>query len=386
MKRPSSISGEETKYFDRIPVDLVISNILSRLPVKSKAQCRCVSKLWSSIIRRPNYDQLFPIKTPAPPRILFTIDVSGECFFYSSPQPHNPDQNSSLVATLHNRTGNTKFYKICGPVCGLVCRQYNSVGLIYNPITGESLNLPKLSLNGIDQSEWLFDKARYSFGYDPIDKQFKVLCITWMRTGSQHLSDEYQVLTLGTGYNNLLWRKIQCCKIHFSSDDTAICIDGVLHYPAEIYKGKRTIVCFDVRSEKFSFTNIDRDMAVKIKSGTLTLIDYKGKLGACSFEFDTNLLELWVLEDAKQNKWSKHIHGISHPWLEETSHVRPAGMFGSCQLVLYPSFTQDPFFVLYYNLESNITTGVKLEAPLFKKFHGCRIQAFPNYVEDVKLM
>ncbi|KAG7600476.1 F-box domain [Arabidopsis suecica] len=383
MNRSSSISGQETEYFDRIPVDLFISNILSRLPVKSKAQCRCVSKLWSSMIRRPNYDQLFPIKTPAPPRILFTIDVAGDMLFYSSPQPHNPDKNSSLVATLHNRTGHTKFYKICGPVCGLVCRQYNSVAVIYNPITGESLNLPKLSFKGnIKLSEWLFDKARYSFGYDPIDKQFKVLCITWMRTGSENLSDEYHVLTLGTGNKNLLWRKIQCCTIHFSSDNTAICIDGVLYYPAEIYKGEGTIVCFDVRSEKFSFTNIDRDMALKIKSGTLTLIDYKGKLGACGFDINhRKRLVLWVLEDAKEPKWSKHTYNLN-----VNVSIHPAGMIGSCQLVLYPSFMQDPFFVFYYNLESNIITRVKLEAPLFKRFHGCRIQAFPNYVEDVKLM
>jgi len=90
--------------------------------------------------------------------------------------------------------------------------------------------------------------------------------------------------------------------------NTAICIDGVLYYPAMIYKGEGTIVCFDVRSEKFSFTNIDQDdIAVKIDSCTLTLIDYKGKLGACSFNINTNLLELWVLEDAKKNKWGQSI-------------------------------------------------------------------------------
>ena len=126
----SSTSGKETCYFDPIPVDLVI-NILSRLSLECIARCRCVSKLWSSIIRRPNYNQLFPIKSPAP-RILFTIEYAGILFFYSSPQPHNPDENSSLVATLHQNTGNTKFYEICGPVCGRVlCRQYNSVGVTY---------------------------------------------------------------------------------------------------------------------------------------------------------------------------------------------------------------------------------------------------------------
>ncbi|CAA0292912.1 F-box domain [Arabidopsis thaliana x Arabidopsis arenosa] len=214
--KPSSTPGKDIEYFGLIPVDLFISNILSRLPLKSKAKCRCVSKLWSSIIRRPNYNQLFPIKSPAP-RILFTIEYAGILFFYSSPQPHNPDENSSLVATLHQNTGNTKFYEICGPVCGRVlCRQYNSVGVIYNPITGESSNLPKLSLKGINKSEWLCDKARYSFGYDPIEKQLKVLCITWLRTGSEHLSNEYQVLTLGTeNKKTLLEKDSRLCNSFF---------------------------------------------------------------------------------------------------------------------------------------------------------------------------
>jgi len=61
----------------------------------------------------------------------------------------------------HNRTGNTKFYEICGPVCGRVCRQYNSVGVIYNPITGESLNLPKLSLKGLISQSVVYHLVAY---------------------------------------------------------------------------------------------------------------------------------------------------------------------------------------------------------------------------------
>ncbi|EOA38763.1 hypothetical protein CARUB_v10010949mg [Capsella rubella] len=98
-------------------------------------------------------------------------------------------------------------------------------------------------------------KVRCSFGYDPLGEQFKVLRITWLRKGTQEWLGEYHVLTLGTG--NLSWRKIQCRILHYPLEDNGICINGVLYYPARLSTGKHTMVCFDVRSEKFFIANID---------------------------------------------------------------------------------------------------------------------------------
>ncbi|CAH8255544.1 unnamed protein product [Arabidopsis lyrata] len=244
----SSTSGEETCYFDPIPVDLII-NILSRLPLECIARCRCVSKLWSSIVRRPNYNLLFPFKSPATPRLLFAFKVSEELLFNSSPQPHNPCRNLSLVATSLQRTSSANFFKFCRPVHGLVCRQHiennYSVAVISNPITGESFTLPKLRMEGMN-SERRNGKVRYSFGYDPIEKQFKVLRITWLRSGSHERSSEYQVLTLGFG--NHSWRKIQCRIVHYPLEDNGICINGVLYYPARLSTGKHTKcpICIDL--------------------------------------------------------------------------------------------------------------------------------------------
>ncbi|KAG7600478.1 F-box associated interaction domain [Arabidopsis suecica] len=346
--RSSSIAGEETEYFDRTPVDLFISNILSRLPLKSIAQCRCISKLWSSRIRLPNYNLLFPIKPPAPPRILFTIEYERELFVYSSPQLHNPGENTSLVATLHQRTRGTGFSVYRPPVGGLVCRQHyrknpmnpSPVVVISNPITGECLALPRLRMDEIKNNSKLFlgnVGYSFSFGYDPIDKKFKILRITTLYEYDTQNSSQYQVLTLGARKKNLLWRNIQCCTNHYPymSHDDMICISGVLYYPAGCYKGKRhcvAIACFDVRSESFSFINVDlEDMtAEKISSYSFSLIDYKGKLGACYCDTYKNLFELWVLENAEEHKWSKHIYQMQLP--EMISGVRATGMIGSGEI------------------------------------------------------
>ncbi|XP_020867198.1 putative F-box protein At1g53550 [Arabidopsis lyrata subsp. lyrata] len=232
----------------------------------------------------------------------------------------------------------------------------------------------------------------FSFGYDPIDKQFKILRITTLYEYDTQNSSQYQVLTLGGARKkNLLWRNIQCCTNHYpymSHDDNKICISGVLYYPAGCYKGKRhcvAIACFDVRSESFSFINVDlEDMtAEKISSYSFALIDYKGKLGACNCDTYKNLFELWVLENAEEHKWSKYLYQM--PQLSVMiSAVRAAGMIASGEIVLHPSYSVVHFFVLYYNLERNIITRVRLEVPLMVS--GCWVHAFANYLEDLKLM
>ena len=87
-------------------------------------------------------------------------------------------------------------------------------------------------------------------GYVPIDKQFKVLY-------SNHFSSlpyvQHQVLTLGT--QKLEWRMIKCCVPHHSLHD-GICINGVLYYPV-CTRGRDMIGCFHVRSETFSFIEVE---------------------------------------------------------------------------------------------------------------------------------
>ncbi|CAL9218866.1 unnamed protein product [Arabidopsis halleri] len=325
-------------YSDPLPVDLVL-NILSRLSLKAIARCRCVSKLWSSIIRRPNSNLLFPIKSFTPPKLLFTFN-DGE-----------------------NLTCGKNLKKLCRPVCGLVCGQYlqsNHLGnytwvVISNPITGESVTAPKVTIKRIP-SERIKGRAEYSFGYDAIDNQFKVLRITWFSRSSENWYPKYHVLTLGTIKENFLWREIQCCTLHYPLDDNGICINGVLFYPAMINNEKHTVVCFDVRSENFSFINVEQGLARKFDR-PLILMNYKGKLGVSDWTINHSLSELWVLEDAEKHKWSKHIYEVPLEWLlNEAGFVAPARMISHGDVVSYPYYEEEFIYTFHYNLERKIIT------------------------------
>ncbi|KAH0915176.1 hypothetical protein HID58_029622 [Brassica napus] len=67
------------------------------------------------------------------------------------------------------------------------------------------------------------------FGYDPVEKQFKVLC---MYSSRVERPNTYQVLTLESGKR--LWRTTER-KFYFVEDHRMrgeICINGVLYFGA----------------------------------------------------------------------------------------------------------------------------------------------------------
>ncbi|CAA7045649.1 unnamed protein product [Microthlaspi erraticum] len=77
MSQGKNRSSNPTKREDKsepttIPTDLIIE-IFSRLPGKSIARFRCLSKLWSSTLRRPFFTELFLTRSSGRPRLLFVL-------------------------------------------------------------------------------------------------------------------------------------------------------------------------------------------------------------------------------------------------------------------------------------------------------------------------
>ncbi|ESQ30872.1 hypothetical protein EUTSA_v10012258mg, partial [Eutrema salsugineum] len=254
---------------DSIPFDLII-DIFSRLPTKSIARFCCVSNMG--------------FRSSARPRLLFAVSQHGEWSFFSLPQP---------------------YMRIYGYASGLIYfygtwiseEEYREVPMICNPNTGRYETLPYL---------YRYRKLFSFFGFDPIDKLFKVLFMAY-----QGCSDDHKILTLETG--EMRWRKIQYPLNHMPFSSEGICINGVLYYLAvhdiyvrsDVVDDERCditfvfkIVCFDVRSEKFKFLDVE---------SICKLINYKDKLG---FDFDPIELRVWVLEDTEKQDWSKYSYTL----------------------------------------------------------------------------
>ncbi|ESQ47986.1 hypothetical protein EUTSA_v10022199mg [Eutrema salsugineum] len=376
-----------------IPHDILI-DIFSRTPSKSIARSRCVSKTWKSILHGPDFTKLFLRRSLSRPRLLFTFIEDESLFFFSSSQPQKPDKNSSLVA---NADHHTKFSHhvssgICRSVNGQICTQDRgwryTVPVICNPSTGESIILPLLELDRIDEKRY--------FGYDPIDKKFKVLGVSWPACGTRNLYEDHHVLTLETR-QQLLWRKIECCSPYYLLYNDGICISGVLYYPAatDTHSEVSMIVCFDVRLETFSFVNKPEELKIGHYS---TLINYKGKLGALEskrgIDYDEmvdgsfGFLKLWILVDPEKHIWLMKIYQIPSMWRNVIQKVDVyfAGMTSSGEFLLSPYSPNDPFYVFFYDPEKNTIARVEIQGINLQRFVNRKAYTFVDYTENLKLI
>ncbi|XP_006404142.2 F-box protein DOR [Eutrema salsugineum] len=365
-----------------IPTDLIVE-ILSRLPAKSIARFCCVSKNWSFILCRKDFTDLFLKMSSARPRLLFILQLKRKFLFLSTPQPLYPDQNSSPIVLDHYMSVSTEdsFFGVTRPVCGWLCSKDKNP-MICNPSTGQCITLPKVTLT----EERL--RVHTNLGYDPVDKLFKVLCVS---------KDGCRVLTFGNG--EMSWRMIDCPVPHRPLRN-GICINGVLYYtaaspvngmpyPIVMGFGHLMLTCFDIRFEKFTFLAVD-DPILKAK-----LINYNGKLGAVLpsdsvsfFKGSTTSLQLWVLDDAENQKWSKHIYVLPPLWRDVVGNktmLHIVGMSGAGEFVFAPNYHEFGPYIFFYNVVRD--TVIRVEIQLGTVASKCpNIDTFVDHVQDVKLM
>ncbi|CAA7026596.1 unnamed protein product [Microthlaspi erraticum] len=337
-----------------LPTDLFLE-IFSRLPAKSVAKCLFVSKQWASILGGQDFTELFLTRSSTRPRLLFAIKEvqNSELHFFSSPQPQNPYEKSSLVVVSpdsHIKFPKGMHREFCGHTSGLIfihgnLISNNSVQVISNPSTGQCASLPKLKTTNVYSKSYL--------GFDPIGKQFKVLCID---NGSA------RILTLGTG--KMTWRNIQYSLTHEPLYE-GICINEVLYYVAQrTDETSYGIVCFDVRSEKFNFIN------TKI---FYKLINYKGKLGRVGLDYIydggscTIELRLLVLEDVEKGEWSDNVYFLRDDKFLDGGrsgfrYLDVAGATAMGDIVLSMANTSKrQFYVFYFNPERKTLQSVEIQ-------------------------
>ncbi|KAJ4868412.1 F-box protein [Raphanus sativus] len=374
-----------------IPMELTL-DILSRLPAKSVARFHSVSKQWASILDSPYFKNLFLAKSSAQPRLIFAIEENCLWSFFSLPQHMSPYEkpSPSLVLTpefhmnfppddmwwIFNRD-DRKFS--CGYASGLIyfsCMSikqgYDGVPVICNPKSGRYEILPFIRR---------YRKSYGFFGFDPINKQYKVLCIAYPCGPNDH-----RIMTLGT--RGMRWRKVECSLKHEGVSE-GVCVNGVLFYlgdtsefdnEEEFDDADYVIVCFDVRSEKFKFIYTE---------SFCELINYNGKLGVIYYDDltdDAIELRVWVLEDVEKQEWSKYSYTLRGDKLFP-HYASVVGVISTGEIVLSMAeyTSKKPFYIYYFNPERNTIRRVEIQG--FGEYHKpsenpSRVYVFLDFLED----
>ncbi|EFH70329.1 hypothetical protein ARALYDRAFT_314223 [Arabidopsis lyrata subsp. lyrata] len=348
-KRKRTQSPKPTSSF---PLDL-ISEILLRLPEKSVARFRCVSKLWLSITTRNVVVGL--------PSLLLCFTEYENLFVSSIPQHHHSLQDSNksysssqpidryhLKFLLHNN------FPLTESVHGLICFQESATPIVCNPSKRQCLTLPK------PRKSW--ERLTVFLGYDPIEGKHKVMCLPFRRS-----SDVCRVLTLGPAQES--WRTVKTKPTHCSDYHTSgRCIKGVVYYIAYVYGTDVWVVMsFDVRSEKFGMIQLPSDF-------------HRDPLIACvrkTTETDGKMT-LCILEDAEKHKWSNEI---------SNTYLKVKGITHAGEFIYVPDVVRKSSYILFYDPVRNSfrrfeLKGVIEEKSVLNNLFYRMLHAFPNHVES----
>ncbi|CAH8268868.1 unnamed protein product [Arabidopsis lyrata] len=367
------------KIKESLPADLILE-IFTRLPSKSVARFRTLSKHWASMLRSPDFTKLFLSRSSTRPRLLFAVERYGrtEWQFFSTLQPQNRYEKSSHVEFHTKFSGDISQYA-CSYASGLIYFPVvriidTDTIVICNPITGMYVGLPEVMK---------YSRSKGFLGFDPIDKQFKAL-------------DYDSILTLGSG--ELKWR---IKDIHGPLYDRCpstqgICINGVLYYLARTYLAETLslIVRFAVSSEEFKFIDAACfDDHIEDPTG-LRLVNYMGKLGVTNCDNvdaggrRTVELCMWVLEDVEKHDWVKYVYTLPENEVLASCEFSVAGVTATGDIVLCMKYTCKPYYVFYFNPEKNTLQSVEIQgfgAELEAVETRGEVYGFVDYVEDLSV-
>ncbi|KAI3972034.1 hypothetical protein MKW92_042639, partial [Papaver armeniacum] len=241
--------------------DYLVSEILSRLPVKSLMRFKCVSKTWQSLIEKDSYfSGLHFDQSKTCTSILVSTHSSGNKKCWLSVELQLPSEDG--------RQGGAKFQReipllpqhngvihVMNYLNGLICfKKCNQESLcMYNPITGESTPWVKSTLKQ-DSPSTLPKIPWYHFGYDPATKEHKVLAMWNMKDVA---SDGFVCEVWTVGKHNNFWRPTaDVSPAPPNKLGQSVSVNGSIYwFYSDEYQEPR-IIDFNINSESFKVISL----------------------------------------------------------------------------------------------------------------------------------
>ncbi|KAJ6680549.1 hypothetical protein OIU79_020119 [Salix purpurea] len=239
----------QTTGMELLPREIA-HDILSRLPITSLVQFKCVCRAWRALLQDPQLVNLYltfsTLVTDQPCLILHCDFPIRNNLYFVDFAAH--EEEKEKVKTIRAPFSSVMpEFEVVGSCNGLLCLSdslYNDSLFIYNPFTGRYKELPK-SFQYPDQ------EVVFGFGFNARTKEYKVIRIVYYRNrhGGYPRSrraiyslSEVQVLTLGCPE----WRSLGKVSYRLVRRASGALVNGRLHWISRPCRNKpaRRLVSF----------------------------------------------------------------------------------------------------------------------------------------------
>ncbi|KAK4283602.1 hypothetical protein QN277_000535 [Acacia crassicarpa] len=278
--------------------------ILYRLPIKSLACLKCVSKSWLSLISDPNFTKLHFQRSPQNYTYRFPYRVRAEHDRNSYQQMRAIDLNASLCDDSADITFNnfpSGYDEILASCRGFLLLQHNKIDklLVWNPTTSEQkqILLPR---------KYSFEL--HGFCYDESTDDYLIALATKINLD---MVLGFRVFSVRTNS----WKKeiaFNCGEIirsRFPGLLAGVAVNGVIYWLVYFYKKEARrnatkIIAFDIKANNVSEVVPKHDNIIinltlcdlRTFGESLALFDFKG----------FKEIEVWEMkEDGVRSSWTK---------------------------------------------------------------------------------
>ena len=282
----------------------IITNILSRLPVKSLVRFQCVSKGWHSLINGQDFIKLHlhrSFKSNTDRTLIVHEQNAGIPFDFFSVSFHDENRfgkRLEIYQPLHCSNTSTDILSCCD---GLVCiyNQWGEVIAIWNPLIRKYRKLPREPIekpSGFSNS-WPISLA---FGYDSHNDDYKVLRVaSFFNMGIPGTEFEVKLCSLRLQR----WKKIedQWPNKEWLIRSDSVFLNGALHWLVAVNgQNPENIVAFDLATEKFRVITTP----FKVPTSCLT----------CLEELEGQLCFIVIVDEMYNDVWLMKEYGEESSW------------------------------------------------------------------------
>ncbi|RZC82315.1 hypothetical protein C5167_045101 [Papaver somniferum] len=362
--------------------DVIISNILSRLPVKSVLRFRCVCKSWCRLFRHPKFIKLHLDHETEKENFSLLWDYQGKI---CSTDYNYECSLSSLSSLLYNETVNVDcsidfndllrmgLMLINNSCNGVVCLTAPGIVILWNPSTRESTRI-------ISRRD-----AFIGFGYDSDIGEFKMVELSRINpmiptkrkrngVGSSHYSDWENCLRVYSFESNS-WKVIPKVSYKITSYEIVF-FKGAFHWLARPCDGsKQVLVSFLMKDKRFQEVLLPQHFYQDNTTLSATRVGVVGGVLALIHTVYNIRTEIWLMKEfGGINSWTQHCF-INLRIIREHPIARLTVMrsFKNCELLLqmYPP-SQDGTRLFLYDPNQGKGRAVDIHdmPQKFKKQHS----------------